>query len=176
MWKLASTITSKVYTPRRPFTVHTTHTTAHTTTPSYPTLLYQLLTINRTRAVRLGLTSTTAIFTALGKEYQPTFKIIHVAGTNGKGSVSHKIARALELQGLKVGLFTSPHISSFRERIQINSTLISEHALCTVIPPIIACTVQQNIPATFFELTTVVGVKCFNEAQVDVGVIEVGLG
>lgn len=180
MWSMQSfKLSSTIFTaPLRSFTTTVSRNvpSLHPSSPSYPQLLHTLLTINRNRAVRMGLTSTTALFTALGKNYQPNFKIIHVAGTNGKGSVSHKIAKALELQGLRVGLFTSPHISSFRERIQINSQLISEQQLCSIIPPIVQSTIDHSIPATFFELTTVIGVKAFNEAKCDVGVIEVGLG
>ena len=73
---------------------------------------------------RVGIYQNSLIFILLGE--QPNISVIHVAGTNGKGSVCLKIAKVLELAGHKVGLFTSPHMSSYRERISINGELISE--------------------------------------------------
>ena len=99
------------------------------------------------------------------------FRSIHVAGTNGKGSVCHKIAAALEAEGYKVGLYTSPHISSFCERIRVNGEMISIEAVESLLPPIMRCG-----EGTFFEYTTALAFAYFEKEKVDYAVIEVGLG
>ncbi|MCR5313519.1 MAG: bifunctional folylpolyglutamate synthase/dihydrofolate synthase [Bacteroidaceae bacterium] len=102
------------------------------------------------------------------------FKTIHVAGTNGKGSCSHTIASILQAAGYKVGLFTSPHLIDFRERIRVNSEMIPEQYVVDF--------VEQNreffepLHPSFFELTTAMAFKFFAEQNVDIAVIEVGLG
>lgn len=96
------------------------------------------------------------------------FKSIHIAGTNGKGSVALKIANGLEHAGYKVGLYTSPHIACFRERIVINGQMISEEDVIRLL------TDQEE--GNFFELTTLLAFRYFAEQQVDFAVIETGLG
>jgi dihydrofolate synthase / folylpolyglutamate synthase len=107
---------------------------------------------------------------------QPNIPVIHVAGTNGKGSVALKIAKTLELSNpsLKVGLFCSPHVSSFRERMQINGQLISEDEVVEHLPHIYDICEMRDIPATFFEITTALAFVFFRNA--DVVVLETGLG
>ena len=78
---------------------------------------------------------------------------IHVGGTNGKGTTSFKIAQCLKAAGLKTGLFVSPHISSFRERVQVNNELISEEDVVEMLPKICKLCVEHGIPATLFEVT-----------------------
>jgi dihydrofolate synthase/folylpolyglutamate synthase len=102
--------------------------------------------------------------------------VIHVAGTNGKGSVCVKIARSLELAGHKVGLLMSPHISSFRERMSINGSFISENEVANYLPKIFDLCEKNAIPATFFEMTTGLAFKYFADSGVDVVVLETGLG
>lgn len=99
---------------------------------------------------------------------EKSYKTIHIAGTNGKGSVSTKIATALEAEGYKVGLFTSPHLSSFTERIRINGTPISEEALLRWLP--------DDEEGSFFEITTLLAFRYFAAEKVDYAVIETGLG
>lgn len=99
------------------------------------------------------------------------FRSIHVAGTNGKGSVCHKISKALQIAGYKVGLYTSPHLFSFRERIQINGECISEEAILRLLPPIMDLTA-----ASFFDYTTALAFAYFAETSVDYAVIETGIG
>jgi dihydrofolate synthase / folylpolyglutamate synthase len=108
--------------------------------------------------------------------HQPQVTVIHIAGTNGKGSVALKIAKTLELMGLKVGLFISPHVSSFRERMQINSQLISEQEVTQYLPQIYQICQQHNIPATFFEITTALAFLFYQKHQATVVVLETGLG
>lgn len=105
-----------------------------------------------------------------------TFPSVHVAGTNGKGSVSTKIAKALELSGLRVGLYTSPHLLSFCERIQINGTPITEEEVVRGAQTLFEITDVHKIPATFFELTTLLAFDFFRAQKVDITVIETGLG
>ncbi|MBS0626460.1 MAG: bifunctional folylpolyglutamate synthase/dihydrofolate synthase [Verrucomicrobia bacterium] len=99
------------------------------------------------------------------------FKIVHIAGTNGKGSVCYKIATALQAEGYKVGLYTSPHIETFHERIRINGQMISQEAIETLLPPLL----HLNL-GTFFELTTALAFAYFAAEEIDIAVLEVGLG
>lgn len=102
------------------------------------------------------------------------FKTIHVAGTNGKGSVSHMLASILQEAGYKTGLYTSPHLKDFRERIKINGEMVSEEYVIDF--------VEQNkelfasVKPSFFEMTVAMAFKYFADRQVDIAVIEVGLG
>ncbi len=102
------------------------------------------------------------------------FKTIHVAGTNGKGSVSHLIASILQEAGYKTGLFTSPHLKDFRERIKINGLMITEFDVASFI----SNNVQfiEEIKPSFFELTTIMAFDYFRNCKVDVAIIETGLG
>ena len=102
------------------------------------------------------------------------YRTIHVAGTNGKGSCSHTIASVLQEAGYKVGLFTSPHLTDFRERIRVNGTMIPEQYVMDFIDN--ERDFFEPLHPTFFELTTALAFKYFAEQKVDVAVIEVGLG
>ncbi len=104
------------------------------------------------------------------------YACIHVAGSNGKGSVTTKIAKVLELCGYKVGLFTSPHLFSFRERIAINGAPISEEEVVHGMHRLFALIEKLALQPTFFELTTFLALEYFCEKKVDVAVIETGLG
>lgn len=98
---------------------------------------------------------------------------IHVAGTNGKGSVCTKMAKAYELSGYTTGLFTSPHISSFRERFQINGESISQEEVVEEITRIRSCCSDD---LTFFEITTLLAFLWFQKRHVQMAVLETGLG
>lgn len=102
------------------------------------------------------------------------FKTIHVAGTNGKGSCSHTLAAILQSAGYKVGLYTSPHLIDFRERIRVNGEQISEEYVIKFVEE--ERSFFEPIYPSFFELTTAMAFKYFAEQKVDVAVIEVGLG
>ncbi|HET9745008.1 MAG TPA: folylpolyglutamate synthase/dihydrofolate synthase family protein, partial [Chitinophagaceae bacterium] len=102
------------------------------------------------------------------------FKSIHVAGTNGKGSVSHMLAAVLQTAGYKVGLYTSPHLKDFRERIRINGEEIKEEFVTSFtekMKPLI-----EKIEPSFFEITVAMAFDYFTQQKVDIAVIEVGLG
>lgn len=104
--------------------------------------------------------------------------VVHIAGTNGKGSVALKIAKALEYSNpnLVVALFCSPHISSFRERMQVNGELISEQEVVDLLPKLYSQCKEHDIPATFFEITTALAFSFFEARKANVVVLETGLG
>lgn len=103
-----------------------------------------------------------------------TFKSVHVAGTNGKGSTSSLIASSLQEAGYKVGLFTSPHLTDFRERIRVNGKKISEDFVAHFVTT--QKEIWKSIQPSFFEITTALAFEYFAKQQVDIAVIEVGMG
>lgn len=103
-----------------------------------------------------------------------TFKTIHVAGTNGKGSSSHLLAAVLQSAGYKTGLYTSPHIKDFRERIRINGEMIPKQKVVSFVEN--HTDLFDQIQPSFFELTVAMAFDYFAKEQVDIAVIEVGLG
>ena len=105
---------------------------------------------------------------------QHRFKSIHIAGTNGKGSVSHMLAAILQSAGYKTGLYTSPHLKEFGERIRVNGKMISEDFVIDFterIQPLI-----EEIEPSFFEITVAMAFDYFVKEKVDIAIIEVGLG
>lgn len=102
------------------------------------------------------------------------FRTIHVAGTNGKGSCSHTLAAILQTCGYKVGLYTSPHLVDFRERIRINGKCISKEYVVDFVKQ--EREFFEPLKPTFFELATAMAFKYFSEMKVDIAVVEVGLG
>lgn len=102
------------------------------------------------------------------------YKTIHVAGTNGKGSVSHYLASILQASGYKTGLYTSPHLRDFRERIKINGEMIEEQEVTDFIEK--HKTIFEEIKPSFFEMTVALAFNHFARQEVDFAVIEVGLG
>jgi len=102
------------------------------------------------------------------------YPTIHVAGTNGKGSVTHMIASVLQEAGYKTGLYTSPHLKDFRERIKVNGEMISENEVVTFVTK--HKDIIESLKPSFFEMTVAMALNYFAECNVDVAVIEVGLG
>lgn len=102
------------------------------------------------------------------------FKTIHIAGTNGKGSCSHSLASILQEAGYKVGLYTSPHLVDFRERIRVNGQCISKERVVKFVED--ERKFFESLHPSFFELTTALAFKYFDEQKVDIAIIEVGLG
>jgi len=124
-------------------------------------------------AMKPDLTNTLKLCAALGNP-QLKFKSVHIAGTNGKGSVSHSLAAILQDAGYKTGLYTSPHLVDFRERIRINGTPISKEWVVSFtdkIKPLI-----EEIAPSFFEITVAMAFEYFADEQVDIAIIETGLG
>ena len=104
------------------------------------------------------------------------YKTIHVAGTNGKGSVSHMLAAVFQTAGYKTGLYTSPHLKDFRERIKINGQIISEDEVVEWVEKYPIKNNLWNIEPSFFELTAAMAFDYFAKQKVDIAIIEVGLG
>jgi len=105
-----------------------------------------------------------------------TPKVIHVAGTNGKGSVCAMIDSICRAQGYRTGLFTSPHLVTFRERIRVNGEIVSEDAVANGLTTIRNLIAEWHPHPTFFEVTTALALKCFFEAKLDLVVLETGIG
>lgn len=124
-------------------------------------------------AYKPGLETATRLSRAFGNPHS-RYKTIHVAGTNGKGSVSHSLAAILQSAGYKVGLYTSPHLVDFRERIRVNGKMISKSAVVDFVNRYRAG--DFGLDPSFFELTMVMAFEYFAREAVDVAVIEVGLG
>ncbi|MBR3733784.1 MAG: bifunctional folylpolyglutamate synthase/dihydrofolate synthase [Bacteroidaceae bacterium] len=120
-----------------------------------------------------GLANTLALDEHLGHPHR-NYRTIHVAGTNGKGSCSHTIAAILQSAGYKVGLYTSPHLVDFRERIRVNGQMISEDYVVRFVAE--QRPFFEPLQPSFFEVTTAMAFKYFEEQRVDIAVIEVGLG
>jgi dihydrofolate synthase / folylpolyglutamate synthase len=113
---------------------------------------------------------------ARGASIVSTPRIIHVAGTNGKGSVCAMIDSMCRAQGYRTGLFTSPHLVTFRERIRIDGDMISEASVANGLTTIRDLVANWDPHPTFFEIVTALALKCFSEANVDVIILETGLG
>lgn len=126
------------------------------------------------QAYKPGLDTTIQLSQAFGRP-EKTFKSIHVAGTNGKGSTSHLLASILQKAGYKVGLYTSPHLLDFRERIRVDGKMVSKEFVCDFVDKFINCGYDGRQPS-FFELATIMAFKYFEQQHVDVAVVEVGLG
>jgi dihydrofolate synthase/folylpolyglutamate synthase len=124
-------------------------------------------------AYKEDLTNTIALLNILDNP-EHKFKSIHVGGTNGKGSTSHMLAAILQVAGYKTGLYTSPHLKDFRERIRINGEMISEQTVIDFVakhrPDF------EQIQPSFFEMTVALAFDVFAKEQVEIAIIEVGLG
>ena len=124
-------------------------------------------------AYKADLKNTIALCNLL-ENPQKNFKSIHIAGTNGKGSVAHLIASILQTAGYKTGLYTSPHLKDFRERIKINGQMIPEEQVVQFVKK------HKNnfkkIKPSFFEMTVGLAFKYFSDEKVDIAIIETGMG
>lgn len=124
-------------------------------------------------AFKKDLTNSLALAKHLDNAHSK-FKSIHVAGTNGKGSTSHMMASVLQEAGYSVGLYTSPHLKDFRERIKINGVMISKAAVIGFIEKHLDFLEQQQL--SFFEMTVGLAFDYFASKEVDIAIVEVGLG
>ncbi|HZH67203.1 MAG TPA: folylpolyglutamate synthase/dihydrofolate synthase family protein [Flavisolibacter sp.] len=124
-------------------------------------------------AYKADLTNTIALCEALGNP-QNNFKSIHVGGTNGKGSVSHALAAVFQTAGYKTGLYTSPHLYDFRERIRLNGEVVPEDFVVRFVAQIQS--LIEKIEPSFFEITVAMAFQFFAQKKVDIAIIEVGLG
>ena len=137
--------------------------------------------------IKLGLENTERLLTELsrkgdlqiahgGLEGAAPWKVIHVAGTNGKGSVCAMIDSVLRAQGYRTGLFTSPHLITFRERIRLSGEMVTEEAVASGLTAIRELVTDWDPHPTFFEVTTALALKCFSEAEIDFVILETGMG
>ena len=124
-------------------------------------------------AYKPGLDSTYRLMAHLGNPHEQ-LRAVHVAGTNGKGSISHLMAAALQAQGYRVGLFTSPHLVDFRERIRISGEMIPQEMVVRFVAENRAF--LDELRPSFFETTMALAFWYFAQQQVDIAVVEVGLG
>jgi dihydrofolate synthase/folylpolyglutamate synthase len=127
----------------------------------------------RTTTIKFGLANTRALLKSLGNPHE-VMPSIHIGGTNGKGSVSTLVAAALQESGWCVGLYTSPHLVSFRERVRVDGVPISEGAVAMWTERLVAPILERK--ATFFEATTALAFADFAARGAEIAVVEVGLG
>jgi len=125
------------------------------------------------KAYKADLKNTLALCDFLGKP-QDKIKTVHVAGTNGKGSVSHMLAAIFQENGYKTGLYTSPHLKDFRERIKVNGEIMDESFPVDFVEKTKG--ISEEIKPSFFELTFVMALDFFSTEKVDIAIIETGLG
>jgi len=132
-----------------------------------------LFTRDGASAYKADLINTIALCELLDNP-QHKFKSVHIGGTNGKGSTSHMLGAILQTAGYKTGLYTSPHLKDFRERIRINGQMISEQSVIDFV----AGHQQdfENIKPSFFEMTVALAFDIFAKEKVDIAIVEVGLG
>ena len=124
-------------------------------------------------AIRKDITNTVELCETLGNPHT-RFKSIHIAGTNGKGSVSHMLASIFQTAGYKTGLYTSPHLKDFRERIKINGEMIPKEFVIEFVSGIQGDIEELN--PSFFEITVAMAFDFFAKEKVDIAIVEVGLG
>jgi dihydrofolate synthase / folylpolyglutamate synthase len=124
-------------------------------------------------AIKKDLTNTINLCDSL-KNPQDTFRSVHIAGTNGKGSTSHMLAAILQTAGYKTGLYTSPHLYDFRERIKVNGKMCEEEFVVKFTEKIQP--LMEEIEPSFFEITVAMAFEYFAEQKVDIAIIETGLG
>ncbi len=141
----------------------------------YDSILEFFSTLSKLKGFRFGLECITSMCDALNNP-QKAFSAVHIAGTNGKGSCAYKIAKALDCESYTVGLFTSPHISSIRERIQINGKMISKEEFSRIFYIVHQAALEYELEATYFEYCTCIAYLFFKERNVDFAVLETGLG
>src|SRR5919106_6263769 len=127
----------------------------------------------RTTTIKFGLATTRALLRSLGDPHE-VVPAVHIGGTNGKGSVSTLVAAALREAGWRVGLYTSPHLVSFRERIRVDGVPISESAMAMWTDRLRPAILERK--ATFFEATTAIAFADFAARGAEIVVAEVGLG
>jgi len=124
-------------------------------------------------AIKADLTNTIELCKRIDNP-ENKFKSVHIGGTNGKGSTSHMLAAILQTAGYKTGLYTSPHLRDFRERIRINGKMISEQTVVNFVADHLQD--LEEIQPSFFEMTVALAFDIFAKQQVDIAIIEVGLG
>jgi dihydrofolate synthase/folylpolyglutamate synthase len=126
--------------------------------------------------ITLGSARASRAVSGASAETSAAAKVIHVAGTNGKGSVCAMIDSILRAQRYRSGLFTSPHLVTFRERIRLNGEMVTEEAVASGLTAIRDLISDWDPHPTFFEVTTALALKCFSAAKIDIVILETGMG
>jgi len=140
---------------------------------SYSSVIEYLYTLQK-HGIKLGLDTMTALVGRLGMP-QARYRTLHIAGTNGKGSTAAMTAAMVQAGGHRVGLYTSPHLVEFGERIRVNGRMIRESEIARL-TQLVKGVSEPDLSPTFFEFTTAMAFQYFAESQIDVAVLEVGLG
>ncbi|MCP9472077.1 MAG: bifunctional folylpolyglutamate synthase/dihydrofolate synthase [Nitrospira sp.] len=140
---------------------------------TYPAAIAYLYGLQK-HGIKLGLETMRSLARAIGNP-ERRLRVLHIGGTNGKGSTAAMAAAMLEAAGLRVGLYTSPHLVDFRERIKVNGRMIGEDELAEMVETVRGA-VSPSLAPTFFEVTTAVAFRYFADSSVDAAVVEVGLG
>ncbi len=140
---------------------------------SYASVIEYLYAL-QTHGIKLGLENMRILLERVGNPHR-SLRVLHIGGTNGKGSTAAMVAAVLQQSGKRVGLYTSPHLIDFRERIRINGCMIAEHQVEELIARL-RTVLNEDLHPTFFEMTTALAFLYFAESRVDVAVVEVGLG
>jgi dihydrofolate synthase / folylpolyglutamate synthase len=140
---------------------------------SYSSMIEYLYALQK-HGIKLGLETMRILLDRVGNPHR-SLRVLHIGGTNGKGSTAAMVAAVLQHAGLRVGLYTSPHLIEFRERIRVNGCMITEHHAEKSIARLRAV-LEDNLEPTFFEMTTALAFLHFAESEVDAAVLEVGLG
>src|SRR5687767_4580625 len=124
-------------------------------------------------AYKKDITNTALLCNSIGNP-QNKIKTIHVAGTNGKGSTSHMLAAIFQQCGYKTGLYTSPHLKDFRERIKVDGKMVTKDFIVSFVKK--TKEISENIKPSFFELTVAMMLDYFAKKEVDIAILETGLG
>ena len=140
---------------------------------TYSSTLQYLYSLQK-HGIKLGLDTIERLLARLGRP-ERRYLALHIGGTNGKGSTAAMAAAMLSAAGYRVGLYTSPHLVDFRERIRVDGVTIGEDRLMDLVERVRSAAGSGAEP-TFFEFTTAVAFECFHVMQVDVAVVEVGMG
>lgn len=140
---------------------------------SYSSVIEYLYALQK-HGIKLGLETMQILLDRVGNPHR-SLRVLHIGGTNGKGSTAAMVAAILQHSGRRVGLYTSPHLIEFRERIRVNGQMMPERQVEELIARLRA-SLKDNLEPTFFEMTTALAFLYFAESEVDVAVLEVGLG
>lgn len=124
--------------------------------------------------IKLGLETMRILLDRVGNPHR-SLRVLHIGGTNGKGSTAAMVASMLQRSGRRIGLYTSPHLVEFRERIRVDGCIITEDQVAKMIARL-RVALKDDLKPTFFEMTTALAFLHFADLEVDVAVLEVGLG